>query len=212
MKKLSLSLALLAMCGAAQASTMSIASMSPEFAVKYYDGMPRQVTGAKTAGNFGTLMVDGAGTLTATYLGNESAFLDGFRFGNGQTLTEGNRLGKSISMQVTAGLVNFSFFDNKGGRFRDGANSTTTLGFAFLKDRAGASFAESNRYGNFQYLLGFNDSHRSRADYDDFVVGLKFTPAAPQVTPPRPVPLPASLPLMASAIGLFGLAMRRRKA
>lgn len=208
MKRIALCLVFVSLSGAVQASSLSIASLSREFSVKGYDGQTKTVTGAKTAGNFGVLMTSGAGTFTATYLGNESGYLDGFRFVlEGKELNETNALGKSISKQVTGGAIAFQFFDSKGAVFNNGAVSGPALGFAFLKDRSRSSFAESNKYGNFQYLLGFNDSYKSDADYDDYVVGVNFVSAAV----PSAVPLPATLPLLASAVGMLGVVMRRRK-
>ena len=57
-------------------------------------------------------------------------------------------------------------------------------------------------YGQFDYILGLNDSSRLDGDFDDFVVGLRFEPVSE-------VPVPAALPLMATALGLFGLSRRR---
>src|SRR3989338_6816959 len=190
MKKIALCLALASVYGSAQAATLSILNLSSEFVVSGYNGQPAAITGAKTAGNFGTLVTDGKGTVAATYLGSESGYKDGFRFVlEGLELNEANSPGDSISKSVTGGTVAFQFFDSKGFTFNDGSASGPTLGFAFLKDGPGSGFGESNAYGDFQYLLGFNDSSRSDADYDDYVVGVNFASA---------VPLPAALPLMAS--------------
>ena len=57
--------------------------------------------------------------------------------------------------------------------------------------------------GPFDYILGFNDRSRGDSDYDDFVVGLRFTPNA--------VPVPAAFPLMATALALFGFGASRRR-
>ncbi|WP_009205060.1 hypothetical protein [Sulfuricella denitrificans] len=212
MKKIALCLVLASLYGTSHASSLSIESLSAEFAVNNYDGQPKEVTGAKKAGNFGILMASGAGTFTATYLGNESSYLDGFRFVlEGKELNEANVLGKSISKQVTGGVVGFQFFDSKGAVFNNGEVSGAALGFAFLKDRSGSSFAESNKYGTFQYLLGFNDSYKGDADYDDYVVGVNFVSTAVMPLPVTAVPLPAALPLLASAVGMLGVVMRRRK-
>jgi hypothetical protein len=204
MKKIALLLALAAIYGSAQANSLSISGLSAEFSVSGYNGSPAAVTGTKTAGNFGTLVTNGKGTFTATYLGNESSFSDGYRFtlGNSSELNESNAIGDSISRSVTGGTVNFQFFDNHSGITNDGGPSTPYATFAILKDVSGSPFAESNGYGTFQYLLGFNDNYRGDGDYDDYVVGVNYTPA---------VPLPAALPLMASALGIMGLGMRRRQ-
>lgn len=203
MKKITLLLALAAIYGSAQANSLSISGLSAEFAISGYNGSPATVTGTKTAGNFGTLVTNGKGTFTATYLGNESSFSDGYRFtlGDSSELNEGSAVGSSISRLVTGGTVNFQFFDNHSGVTNDGGPSTPYTSFAYLKDISGSSFAESNIYGTFQYLLGFNDSFSGDGDYDDYVVGMNYTPS---------IPLPAALPLMATALGMLGLGMRRR--
>ena len=61
-----------------------------------------------------------------------------------------------------------------------------------LKDGAGKDF---------DFLIGFNDSAPDN-DYDDYVVGATV----------NAVPVPAALPLLASAFGLFGLGRRKGKA
>jgi hypothetical protein len=48
-------------------------------------------------------------------------------------------------------------------------------------------------------LIGYNDT-AGDVDYDDYVVGVTH------------VPVPAALPLLASAFGVFGLARRKNKA
>ena len=68
------------------------------------------------------------------------------------------------------------------------------LGFAILK-------GQTNRFGTFQYLLGFNDSFIGDADYDDFVVGVNFSP----------VPEPETYAMLLAGLGLIGYSARRRK-
>ena len=60
----------------------------------------------------------------------------------------------------------------------------------------------NNLYGTaYDFLIGYNDSADINNDYDDYVVGVVNN-----------VPVPAALPLMASALGMFGLSRRKNKA
>ena len=101
-------------------------------------------------------------------------------------------------MSIGAGTVGFSFSDNSGSghTFTNGSQQTNPLGFAILK-------GQTNAYGTFQYLLGFNDSYNGDADYDDFVVGVNFVTA--------PVPEPETYAMLLAGLALVGFSTRRRK-
>jgi hypothetical protein len=250
--------------GVAQASSMTIANESSVFSFGGYDGQPASVTGTKKYGETGTLKTVEDGIVTFTYLGQESSYWDSLKLNvNGKGLTEFDPLGKSVSVRMHAGNVNFSFLDdtNHDGHsdhsFTNGSSSTGAFGYAFLMDQFKVAhtttspnpkwnLAKTDAYNLahchctktittttysynydfahtatiasglnkgtylFDYLLGFNDSYvkgkvskLGDSDYDDFVVGVSFTPS--------PVPLPAALPLMLSGIGILGFASRRRK-
>lgn len=196
MKNTILGIFLTATLGAAQAGTLEIANSS---VVNFngYDGQPLTITGAESSGLWGSLFTTSAGIFSATYLGNESAYVDKFSFGIGGTLLESNYLGRTISMAVGPGTVGFSFSDNAGGghTFANGAQQTQPLGFAILR-------GQTNKYGTFDYLLGFNDSYTGDADYDDFVVGVNFTSAVPE---------PETYAMFLAGLGLIGFSARRRK-
>jgi hypothetical protein len=113
------------------------------------------------------------------------------------SLLESNVIGKTISMSIEAGTVGFSFSDNANGghSFVNGKHQAPSFGFAILK-------GQKNKYGSFQYLLGFNDSYGGDADYDDFVVGVNFVSS--------PVPEPETYMMMFAGIVLIGFSARRR--
>lgn len=199
MKKLALAVALAASFGSAQASGLYIDNAS---AVTFsgYNGQPASVTGVQTSGLWGALGAFGPGNkVKFTYLGQESGYWDKFKFSftnSTAQILESDPLGKSISTVVpnltAAGYLPFYFTDSHGGVFHNGDAQTPVLGFAIMA-------GQTNKYGKFDYLIGFNDSFNADADYDDFVIGVSS------------VPLPAALPLMASGLGLLGFAGFRRK-
>ena len=196
MKRSMLGILLTAMLGMAQAGTLEIANSSV-INFNNYDGQPLTITGAESSGFWGSLFTTSAGIFSATYLGNESAYVDNFSFGLGGTLLESNSLGRTISMAIGSGTVGFSFTDNAGGghTFTNGSQQTKPLGFAILN-------GQTNRYGTFDYILGFNDSYTGDADYDDFVVGVKFASAVPE---------PETYAMLLAGLGLLGFTARRRK-
>jgi hypothetical protein len=63
---------------------------------------------------------------------------------------------------------------------------------------------QTNKFGTFDYLLGFNDNYGGVADHDDFVVGASLANVAP-------VPEPRIYAMMLAGLGLIGFSVRRRK-
>lgn len=195
----SLASALLFSAGSAQAVSLSVLNGSA-MSFSGYNGQPATATGTYSTGTLGTLVANGPGTVTFTYLGNESGYSNSFSF-LGAFLNESNKVGdKTAAVAVEAGELNFSFTDSTGASASNGTPATPVLGFAILNGNL--TPISGPDYGPFDYVLGFNDSSNGDADYDDFVVGVNFGPLTP-------VPLPASLPLMALALGMFTFARRR---
>ena len=194
-KKILAIVALLLVPVGAQASSLAI-SGGTAITFAGYNGQPASVTGTYTSGHLGTLIALAGGTFSATYLGQESGYLNQFKFleVGGLKLTELDALGKTISMQVDAGVLGFKFKDNHGGEVINGGVSSGYSSFAILA-------GQSNAYGNFDYILGFNDSFGGDADYDDFVVGVRLSP----------VPLPAAVWLFGSALVGFMFVSNRRR-
>jgi len=197
MKRIFFGLLLSAIFGAAQASVLEIQNLS---AINFsgYDGQPKTVTGAENSGFWGSLYANAAGIFSVTYLGNESGYTNSYSMGVGNTLLESNSLGATISKSVGPGLLEFSFSDNSGSghTFSNGQQQTNPFGFVIMN-------GQTNQYGTFDYLLGFNDSYTGDADYDDFVVGVKFVVA--------PVPEPETWGMLLSGMGLLVFTARRRK-
>jgi hypothetical protein len=198
------------------ANTLQFNAISDNFKFKNYNLSPN-TTGNRNVGQFGSFSIvgNGGGTFSATYLGDESGYdnryYQNLSLGN-QVMNE-NMLGSTVSAYIAGpGLIDFGFFSAGLGNsaFDNGDKAGKTLGFAVLKEFVGknqsvanAGFNNNTSLGLFDFLIGFNDKYTGDADYDDYVVGIKYTPSA--------VPTPAALPLLATAIGLFGFAANRRR-
>ena len=157
-------------------------------------------TAIYTTGNSGTLVANAAGFFTATYLGQVAGFPNQYT-GNGLSMGGTNlgvAVGTTIGQSVTANsTVNFSFLDGgDGSTFANGTANAPFQGMLFL-DAAIWNELHSTAY---DFLIGYNDTANVNADYDDYVVGVV-----------NHVPVPAALPLMASALGMFGVARRKSK-
>ncbi len=156
--------------------------------------------GIYTSGNSGTLIANTAGFFTATYLGQVAGFPNQYNSdsmsmgGTNLGVAVGTTLGQSVTANST---VNFSFLDGgDGSTFANGQANTKVQGFIFLD----AAVWNALHGSTYDFLIGYNDSAPVNADYDDYVVGVV-----------NHVPVPAALPLMASALGMFGLSRRKSK-
>ena len=171
--------------------------------------------GGYTSGLSGTLISKVNGTFTATYLGQVATYAN-FFLGGGVELNGGRAMkglgnpitgiGNTISTSITAGnAINFAFGqDNNGDNvpdqaiFNNGATNQTRRGILYFLNTYNLTDANGRA---FDFLIGYNDTGGDR-DYDDYVVGATV----------NAVPVPAALPLLASAFGLFGLGRRNGKA
>jgi hypothetical protein len=196
MKHIIFGLLLSAIWGVSQAGILVIDNTSP-ISFSGYDRQPASATGFENTGFLGSLVAASPGIVTATYLGNQSDHVDTYHFGTGGALFESHNLGASISESVDARLLNISFSNNAGaGRtFRNGNQRQLPVGFAIMK-------GQTDKFGTFDYLLGFNDNHGGVADHD-IVVGASFANIAP-------VPEPRIYAMMLAGLGLIGFSVRRR--
>lgn len=193
----------------AHASSLSIVGGTP-ITFSGYNPSPN-ITGTYTSGYTGQLNALAAGVFSATYLGQESGYRNGFSFEDGWfrlgralnpsssayqvSLNEYSAIGSTIYTDVDAGVLDFWFRDSKGGWVGNDGSFYKKASFAILAGQCITS------YGCFDYILGFNDSYIGDADYDDFVVGVNLSP----------VPLPAAVWLFGSAlIGFMFVSNRRR--
>lgn len=213
MKKILVGLMFALAASASQAALTIVNASNVDFSG--YDGEPATYTGTFTSGQWGALSASTAGTFTATYLGNESGYTNAFLSFDGgiKSLLESSTIGQSVTTNVNAGIVPFAFFDSIGSFFFNGSNQTSVLGFAIMKPQSivneeSSEFEQfvskdSESYSQFDYIIGFNDSFTSDADYDDFVIGVKFVAAA--------VPEPETYAFMLAGLGIVGFSARRKK-
>ena len=143
------------------------------------------------------------GLLTATFLGFEALDTDTFTFSLGSgTLSNKGTVGDSISGNVGAGMLDFTFRDTFAGTLiGNGQNLGDFTSYAVLGSFAGAVFTPFTLGGTYDLILGFNDGLRVDSDYDDMVVGLKVVA----------IPEPETYALLMAGLGAVGFIARRRR-
>jgi hypothetical protein len=208
MKRTLLVAALLAATGAANASGLTFVASDIATRTETFNniaGISNQFPGSTLP--LGELFTNTAGTISFTYLGQESGFVDSFHLVvNGSNLLESDPVGTTVTSAVSGGLVDFKFegisgkFAKNGGTLLNGlwdpGTSIGKLSTNVVTAGAGA--------GTYDLILGYNDSAGSATlgDWDDFVVGVKFTPAVPE---------PETYALTLAGLGVMGFLSRRRR-
>lgn len=198
MKKMLLAVSFVLASTAAQADSLSLLS----YGTTTISGDANDVTGQAigTTISKGLLVADDPFQwVEFTYLGSEAANNNILREVLIGSDTLFNNWGSTVgdTAYIQAGFLGdlwFGFQDLSSGTSTRW-NGSSSIGY-LLSGEAAAAFGSG-----FEYVLGFNDSSKVDGDFDDLVVGVKAVNA---------VPVPAALPLLASALGMFGVARRRK--
>lgn len=196
MKKLFLAMSLALASTASQAITIGQLSLVTAGSVTFTGDTHDVITGA-TGGVFGQLFATQDTAFSVTFLGKEAANTN-FFISNGSFVENSYSTtiaaGQNFTFNVSAGAIDFGF--GGFGTPTAASNLSNYLGtIAYIANNGSYKDAAGNP---FAFLIGFNDSGSSDGDYDDYVVGVSS------------VPVPAALPLLASALGMFGVARRRK--
>ena len=181
MKKIIVALGFTMAAMSAQA-TLVFTNLGTTIAIN--DPLGNQITGdlVGTTYNYGTLTADLGDIVTFQNIsGKAEAGYENFFINDTALFKNKSDVGTFSYEVTTAGLLGFTFKDQGGIIFGNGSKSIAVLGDGF---------------GGFKLLL--NDSGDGD-DFDDHAVSVSA------------VPLPAALPLMASALGMFGLSRRKSK-
>jgi len=165
-------------------------------------GLPTFAVG--TTLTVGELVTNELGTITFTYLGNESGFNNKFHLtiGATQTLSESPIGAQASALVSSLGAISFKF-EGDTGKFAVNGGSWdpgTSIGLIGTN----MTIASGLGAGTYAFVIGYNDSAGAATlgDWDDYVVGVNFTPAIPE---------PEIYAMMAMGLGFMGFVARRRK-
>ena len=202
MKKILIALGFTLAAMSAQSATLSLAESGPVvFTTVAGTGSPtgaHDVVVGALGGTFGQLSALNDTTFAVTFLGFEASRTN-FFVSNGTSVAGSANfdatVGQTFFFDVAAGVIDFGF---RGPEVTALNTNIDNQRIAYITNDG--SYIDANTGNAYSFLIGFNDGDEIDGDYDDYVVGVSA------------VPVPAALPLMASALGAFGIARRRNKA
>ena len=202
MKKILIALGFTLAAMSAQSATLSLAESGPVVfttvaGTNSATGAHDVVVGA-LGGTFGQLSALNDTIFAVTFLGKEANRTNFFVSNGTSVVGSANNVatvGQTFFFDVAAGVIDFGF---KGPVVTALNTDIDNQRIAYITNDG--SYIDANTGNAYSFLIGFNDGDEIDGDYDDYVVGVSA------------VPVPAALPLMASALGAFGIARRRNKA
>ena len=156
--------------------------------------------------NLGYLQTDQAGTVSYSYLGQESGYSDRFyklSTDSVPALVEANAFYTTASLATGTGKLDFKF-EGDTGRFAK--NNVSSMAEWASGTSIGLLGTNLTIGGNtYQYVIGYNDSAGAATlgDWDDFVIGVNLSTVTP-------VPEPETHAMLLAGLALLGLAGRRR--
>lgn len=201
MKRILLATALFIAVGAANASVSLVGGTNISFA-GYAN--PAILTDPQTSGLKNALLVsdDPHDLLTVTFLGKAAGHVNQFFVDDALVFDNLAPVSSSYGQYSAGSPLNFAFRDsNDGSVVHDGGNPHTFVSYAVFGTTVAGVFTPYTKDGQFDFVLGFNDSYRYDTDYNDLVVGFKVSA----------VPEPGTTALVLAGLGVMGLLARRRR-
>ena len=202
MKKILIALGFTLAAMSAQSATLSLAESGPVvFTTVAGTGSPtgaHDIVVGALGGTFGQLSALNDTIFAVTFLGKEASRTNFFVSNGTSVAGSANNVatvGQTFFFDVAAGVIDFGF---RGPEVTALNTNIDNQRIAYITNDG--SYIDANTGNAYSFLIGFNDGDEIDGDYDDYVVGVSA------------VPVPAALPLMASALGAFGIARRRNKA
>ncbi len=198
MKKILIALSFTLAAISAQATTVS--SVRGDLSLSYNDVAVGFVGNNDVTGDIrgfnGQLSATQGTVFNIKYLGKEAGDKNFFlQSGNSIFNTNNAMVGATYQFTVGAGVLDFGFKDQTTGF------TATNLGGVGSNINSIFYLLDTSTPGTFR--IGFNDNGSRDTDGDDLVIEVSAVSA---------VPVPAALPLLATAFGAFGIARRRNKA
>jgi len=161
--------------------------------------------GVGTTLDLGYLVTDQVGTVSYSYLGQESKFTNNFfKLSTDDTpaLLESSAWYTTVSHGIGAGKLDYMFEGDSGKFAKNNVSSMAEWSPGTSIGLLGTNLAVGGH--SYQYVIGYNDSAGAATlgDWDDFVIGVNFTPAIPE---------PETYAMLLAGLGLLGFVARRRK-